>query len=122
MMLLLLRVMATHAGEAELLFACNSKPVIVDLRFNTVFEDTERLIHELTDAEGDRYVLFAYEVESADFDRSVFDRPDAMSHYPRPWGWSYSSRIIEEDLELKSEGVVTVLAIRAKTSSVWERR
>ena len=79
-------------------------------------------IHELTDTEGNSYVLFAYEVESVDFDRSYFENADAMSHYPHPRGWTYSSRIINEDLELISEGVVTVLAIRSKTSSVWEKR
>jgi len=79
-------------------------------------------IHELTDTEGHRYVLFAYEVESANFDRSYFENADAMTQYPRPRGWTYSSRIISADLELKSEGVVTVIAIRSKTSSVWEKR
>jgi hypothetical protein len=48
---------------------------------------------------------------------------DAMSHYPHPKGWtySYSSRVLSEDLELNSEGVVNVLAIRSKISSVWEK-
>ena len=79
-------------------------------------------IHELTDPEGEIYVLFAYEVESVDFDRSYFENTDAMSHYPRPKGWTYSSRVLSEDLELNSEGVVNVLAIRSKISSVWEKR
>ena len=36
-------------------------------------------IHELTDTEGNSYVLFAYEVESVDFDRSYFENADAMT-------------------------------------------
>ena len=79
-------------------------------------------IHELTDTEGNTYVLFAYEVDSVDFDRSYFENADVMSSYPHPRGWIYSSRIINEDLELNSKGVVTVLAIRSRTSSVWEKR
>ena len=79
-------------------------------------------IHELTDSEGNSYILFAYEVESVDFDRSYFEGADVMSNYPYPRGWTYSSRIITEDLELNSNGVATVLAIRSKTSSVWEKR
>jgi len=38
-------------------------------------------IHELTDTKGNSYVLFAHEVESADFDRSYFKNADAMSGY-----------------------------------------
>ena len=44
----------------------------------------------------------------------IFEKTDAMSHYPHPKGWTYSSRVLSEDLELNSEGVVNVLAIRSK--------
>jgi len=79
-------------------------------------------VHELTDSDGNIFVLFAYEVESVDFDRSYFQNIDAMANYPYPRGWVYSSRIINENLELNSNGIATVLAIRAKPSSVWEKR
>ena len=52
----------------------------------------------------------------------IFEKTDAMSHYPHPKGWTYSSRVLSEDLELNSEGVVNMLAIRSKISSVWEKR
>ena len=80
-----------------------------------------RRVHELTDEDGNIYVLFAYEVKSVDFDRSFFEKTDVLSHYLRPKGWSYSSRIINEDLVLKSKGIVNVLAIRSEPSSVWEK-
>ena len=80
-----------------------------------------RRVHELTDEDGNIYVLFAYEVKSVDFDRSFFENPDVLSNYPRPKDWSYSSRIINEDLVLKSKGIVNVLAIRSEPSSVWEK-
>lgn len=79
-------------------------------------------IHELTDTEGNTYVLFAYEVDSMNFDRSYFEKADIMADYPYPRRWTYSSRIINEDLELNSDGIATVIAIRSKTSSVWEQR
>jgi len=51
-----------------------------------------------------------------------FEKTDALLYYPRPRGWCYSSRIINEDLLLSSNSLVNVLAIRAETSSVWEKR
>ena len=61
-------------------------------------------------------------IESADFDRSYFKNINAMSNYTYTRGWVYSSRILNEDLELNSNGIATVLAIRIKPSSVWEKR
>ena len=79
-------------------------------------------VHELTDEDGNIYVLFAYEVKSVDFDRSFFEKADVLSNYPYPNGWTYSSRIINEDLVLNSKGTVDVFAIRSEPSSVWEKR
>ena len=81
-----------------------------------------RRVHELTDKDGNIYVLFAYEVKSVNFDRMFFEKDDVLLNYPRPKGWSYSSRIIDEDLILNSKGIVDVLAIRSDPSSVWEKR
>ena len=81
-----------------------------------------RRVHELTDKDGNIYVLFAYEVKSVNFDRTFFEKDDVLLNYPRPKGWSYSSRIIDEDLILNSKGIVDVLAIRSDPSSVWEKR
>jgi len=58
-----------------------------------------------------------YEVGSVDLDRSYFENTDAISHHPHPKDWTYSSQV-RENLELNSEGVVNVLAIRSKISSV----
>ena len=79
-------------------------------------------VHELTDPEGNIFVLFAYEVDSADFNRAHFEDADALANYPHPDGWAYSTRIVDEELVLDSEGVVTVLSIGGGTSSVWEKR
>ena len=79
-------------------------------------------VYEFIDKDGNIYVLFAYEVDSVDFDRSFFEKIDVLSNYPHPEGWSYSSRILNEDLILNPNGIANVLAIQSETSSVWEKR
>jgi len=82
-----------------------------------------RRIHELTSPGGDVYVLFAYDVDSMDVDMSDFQSPDLLDGYPRPTGWSYSTRILERELMLDSTGVVSVLAFQGSIpSSTWEKR
>ncbi len=78
--------------------------------------------HRLIDEDGNIYVLFAYEVDSADFDRSFFEKIDVLSNYPHPKGWLYLSRILNEDLILNPNGIASVIAIQSETSSVWEKR
>ena len=107
---------------------------IVDISFSGIMVETKVMrntilrypagsrVHELIDEDGNIYVLFAYEVKSADFDRSFFEKTDVLSNYPHPKGWSYSSRIINEDLILNPNGIANVLAIQSETSSVWEKR
>ena len=103
---------------------------IVDISFSGIMVDTKVMrntilrypagsrVHELIDEDGNIYVLFAYEVDSADFDRSFFENIDVLSNYPHPKGWSYLSRILNED----PNGIANVLAIQSETSSVWEKR
>ncbi|NQX87299.1 MAG: hypothetical protein HRT77_01405 [Halioglobus sp.] len=94
-----------------------------------VLRDTElrfpagRRVHELTSPEGDVYVMFGYGVDSMDFDISDFSSPDLLDGYPRPTGWSYSTRILERQLVLDSTGEVSVLAFRGSVPfSTWEKR
>ena len=81
-----------------------------------------RRVHELADPDGNIFVLFAYEVDSADFDPAYFEDADAMANHPHPDGWAYSTRILDDELVLDSEGVATVLSIRGDAASVWEQR
>ena len=78
-------------------------------------------VHELTDEDGNIYVLLLMRLTPLTL-IDLFEKTDALLNYPRPRGWFYSSRIIDEDLLLSSNGLVNVLAIRAETSSVWEKR
>jgi hypothetical protein len=79
-------------------------------------------VHELTDPEGNVYILFAYEVESEDFTDPDFQSADALAGDPVPVGWRYSTRILERDLVMHADGVATVLAIRAAVTSTWQLR
>ena len=101
----------------------NGAMVVVDVMRDTFFRFPRgSRVHELTDPEGNTFVLFAYEVESADFDSPDFEDTDALADYPGPEGWTFSTRILDADLVMESEGVVTVLAIERDPSSVWQQR
>ena len=55
---------------------------------------------------------------------SDFQSSDSLAEFTPPNDWIYSNRILEEELVLdsdRSEGVVTVLAIRQAVTSTWEK-
>lgn len=97
---------------------------MIDVEHDTVLRfPAGRRVHELTNPEGDVYVMFGYEAESMDVIVSDFNSPDALDGYPRPTGWSYSTRILQRELVLDSTGVVPVLAFRGSAPlSTWEKR
>ena len=79
-------------------------------------------VHELTNPEENIFILFVYEVDSEDFDTSYFEAEDALTNHPVPEGWTYSTRILEEELVMESNDIATVLAIRGDIASVWQQR
>ena len=98
--------------------------ILIDVERDTVLRfPAGRRVHELTNPEGDVYVMFAYEVDSMDAKIADFDRPDALDGHPIPTGWTYSSRILRHELVLDSPGVVPVLTFRGSGPlSTWEKR
>ena len=60
--------------------------------------------------------------DSMDFTSPDFEDAGALVDYPRPAGWTYSTRILDVDLVMESSGVVSVLAIRGEAASTWEQR
>ncbi len=101
----------------------NGLMIVADVQRDTIFRfPLGSRIHELTAPEGNVFVLFGYEVESMDFTSPDFEDADALVDYPRPAGWTYSTRILDEDLVMESSGVVSILSIRAETASTWEQR
>ena len=82
-------------------------------------------IHELTDPEGNVFVLFVHHRDEAEWLDVDFQAEDVLSYFVAPTGWSYSTRIIDEELALDSDdsdGVVTVLAVRRAVNSTWQKR
>ena len=81
-------------------------------------------VHQLTDPEGHIFVLFAHHVDTNSTQAIDFQSEDALAYLTPPTGYTYSTRILEEDLALDSnnhDGVVTVLAIRSELNSTWEK-
>jgi len=105
-------------------FGAQGPIIMIDVERDTVLRfPAGRRVHELTNPEGDVYVMFGYEAESMDVNISDFNSPDALDGYPRPTGWSYSTRILQRELVLDSTGVVSVLAFRGSAPlSTWEKR
>ena len=66
------------------------------------------------------------DTNNANNEQSIdFQSADALTYFTVPQGWTYSTRILDEDLALdsdNSDGVVTVLAIRGEINSTWEKR
>ena len=101
----------------------NGIMAVVEVMRDTLFRfPVESRVHEITDPEGNTFVLFAYEVEFEDFDSPNFQAADALASYPVPAEWTYATRILDEDLVMESDDVATVLSIGGEVSSVWQQR
>ena len=101
----------------------NGIMVVVDVMRDTLFRYPEgSRVHELSDPDGIPFVLFAYEVESQDFESPDFEDAEALDTFPVPADWTYSTRILIEDLVMESNEVATVMAITGDISSVWQQR
>ena len=82
-------------------------------------------VHELTDPESNKFVLFAHHIDINSQQTVDFQSEGALAYLTPPDGYTYSSRILEEDLVLDAnnhDGVVTVLAIRGEFNSTWEKQ
>jgi hypothetical protein len=79
-------------------------------------------VHELTDPEDRTFVLIAHEVDPENVGNIDFQAPDALGEFPTPDGWTYSTRILDEELILDTPDIATVLAIRTEITSTWEMR
>ena len=97
--------------------------VVAEVMRDTVFTyPSGGRVHELTDPDGTVFVLFVFEVESKDFVEPDFEAEDALEGHPVPEGWTYTTRILDEDLIMEVDDVATVLSIRGDKSSAWQKR
>lgn len=82
-----------------------------DTRF--LYEPGE-VVHEVTDPDGNRYVLFTFDlVLSLGIDLT---QPGALEGLPLPAGWTYSSHVLESDLLLVSNGLARLFVQGAASS------
>ena len=73
--------------------------------------------HIATDTDGNDHLLFSYALELIDeADPSMVG---ALADLPFPTGWSYSSRVLDADLEIASGGLATVFA--QGQLATWQR-
>ena len=79
-------------------------------------------IHELTSPEGDVFVLFAHEIDAEHQSSLDFQSSDALDTLVPPADWTYTSRLLDEELTLDTPDIATVLAIRTEQTSSWQKR
>ena len=79
-----------------------------------------RRIHELRDPDGRVFVLFAHGIDADNPVIPDLDSENLLSSLVPPEGWTYSSRIADDGLELDTPDVATVLAIRGDIELTWE--
>ena len=118
------KLIARNLSGTILEIGPNGLMILSEVMRDTIFRFPRgSRVHELTDLDGNVYVLFGYEVDSTNFTDPDFEDADALADYPRPAGWSYSTRILTRDLVMESSGVVSILSIRAgAATSTWEKR
>ena len=84
--------------------------------------DAGKRVHELTDPDGNVFVLFTYQVDPENVVIPDVEDPEFLGEFNPPTGWAYTSRILESELLLDTSEIATVLAIRGPVNSTWERR
>lgn len=90
---------------------------------DTLFRyDAGLRIHELTDPDGNIFVLFAFGVDPTDPVIPDFDDPAVLGDFSGPAGWTYTSRVLEEELLMDVPEIAVVLAIRGRQNSTWQMR
>ena len=96
-----------HVGDGELLgFLPGFGPfAISQVERDSVFQyDAGRVVHEVSDPDGSSWILFSFDiVQTADLDQI-----GSLSGLPLPAGWSYESRVLDQPLVIRSNGLAEV--------------
>ena len=79
-------------------------------------------VHELKNPDGEVFVLFAYQVDPTNLVIPDFQAADVLGDFNAPTGWTYTSRVLDNELVLDVKDEATVLAIRGQTTSTWQLR
>jgi len=84
-------------------------------------------VHEVEDPNRTVFVLFGFEVSSANFSTHPnWEEEDILTkmNYPFPNGWQYTTRVLDNDMLLTGEdGIATVFQVSSsQRESVWQKR
>jgi hypothetical protein len=69
--------------------------------------DAHKAVFELADPSGNVYVMQSYS-QQVDPNLKMSDLPSLGSHLKLPAGWTYKTEILQQQLELNSNGLATV--------------
>lgn len=109
-----------HLATAELIgIGAGVGPLVVaDVERSVEFRyGAGSLVHELTDPEGYSWILFSFALSlTGTYDLA---QPDALAPLPIPDGWTYASRVLDEELVINSFGLAKVFAQGQFNS--WQR-
>ncbi len=94
------------------------------LRTTTFVYKAGRVVHELTDSDGGKWILFSVPLSKTIHDPAGEgtldpDQLDAFAHLKPPYWWTYSSRRLEEDFVVSVEGVADVVG--SSWGAAWQR-
>ena len=76
-------------------------------------------MYELTSASGDVYIMQSYN-RIVDPELSIEDLPGLGSRLTLPEGWTFTSRVLDADYELVSDGMAVV--IQDDLSNTYQRQ
>jgi hypothetical protein len=93
-------------------------------RTTTFIYRAGRVVHELTDREGGKWILFSVPLSKTIHDpegNGTIDpnEIDAFAQIKGPWWWTYSSRRLDEDLVVAVSGVAEVVA--STWGAAWQQ-
>lgn len=112
----------TVAGEL-IEFMESGPAAIVQVARDTLFTYTAgQRLHVVTDLEGNEYVLFGYQVSKESVESLDFQNENIMADLSLPTNWTYRSHILDEELNLDSDGLAFVLSLPFPVNSIWQRR
>ena len=121
-------------GEEYILIAKTLSGTLIETGENGLFAEVQVMrdtifhyaagsrVHELTNPDGDVYVLFVYEIDPTNPSAIDFQEAEVLGDFYTPDGWTYETRILEEELIMDTPEVATVLAVRGETTSAWQKR
>ena len=89
------------------------------MRDTTYVYDAGKPVYEITDRDGSVYVMQTFS-QMLDSDLDMEDLPDIGSRLDLPRGWSYASRVLDEEMRLTASGTATV--IQDDLENTYQRR